>query len=99
MVHKTYDFIETVGLPIRMHATYCRSAEKRKSRCEDELRSASEKIALLREEVATTTNSYDGQLSLMTEHLALMNDKVSSKTDEINTLRSQLSNKKNQKKK
>ena len=54
---------------------------------------------MLREEVATTTNSYDGQLSLMTEHLALMNDKVSSKTDEINTLRSQLSNKKNQRKK
>ena len=82
------------------HSFECiRSAEKRKNHCEDELRSAREKIELLREEVATTTNSYDGQLSLMTEHLAVMNDKVSSKTDEINTLKSQLSNKKNQRKK
>ena len=76
-----------------------RSAEKRRNRAEDELRSAREKIEMLREDAATTANSYDGQLSLMTEHLALMNDKVSSKTDEINTLKSQLSNKKNQRKK
>lgn len=86
--------LECVSLQRRI-----RSAEKRKNRCEDELKSAREKIELLREDVATTTNSYDGQLSLMTEHLALMNEKVSSKTDEINSLRSQVSNKKNQRKK
>lgn len=42
------------------------------------------------DELQTTTRSYEGQLSMMSEHLAGMNEKLALQKDEIDDLRSQL---------
>ena len=39
----------------------------------------------------TTTKSYEGQLSMMSEHLAGMNEKLAQQKDEIDELKTQLS--------
>ena len=49
--------------------------------------------AALQDELATTTRSYEGQLSMMSEHLAGMNDKLTAQTDEIDALKYQLNHK------
>ncbi|CAG2171491.1 unnamed protein product [Oppiella nova] len=41
----------------------------------------------LREELATNVSNYEQQLSLMSEHLANMNDKLTAQTDEIDSLK------------
>lgn len=46
---------------------------------------------LFQDELQTTTKSYEGQLSMMSEHLAGMNEKLTQQKDEIDDLRSQLS--------
>ncbi len=53
-----------------------RAAERRKLRAEEELKSALELSDALKEEIRTTATSYDGQLSMMSEHVANMNDKL-----------------------
>ena len=40
----------------------------------------------------TTTRSYEGQLSMMSEHLAGMNEKLTTQKDEIELLKYQLNN-------
>ncbi|XP_069115065.1 protein phosphatase 1 regulatory subunit 21-like [Argopecten irradians] len=64
-------------------------AEKCKTRCEDELKDSSQLLAQLRDELQTTTKSYEGQLSMMSEHLASMNEKLAQQKDEIDELRTQ----------
>ena len=44
---------------------------------------------LLQDELQTTTRSYEGQLSMMSEHLAGMNEKLAQQKDEIDDLRAQ----------
>jgi hypothetical protein len=81
-------YLECVSLQKRI-----RSAERRKARCEDDLKLAMEQVDLLKEENETTANSYDGQLRMMSEHVANMNEKLSSQTDEIQSLKYELLNK------
>jgi len=43
-----------------------------------------------KDELQTTTRSYDGQLSMMSEHLAAMNERLTQQKDEIDILKYQL---------
>ena len=43
-----------------------------------------------KDELLTTTRSYDGQLSMMSEHLAAMNERLTQQKDEIDILKYQL---------
>jgi exonuclease VII large subunit len=49
--------------------------------------------AKLQEDLQTTTHNYETQLSIMSEHLANMNDKLTVQRDEIDQLKYQLTNK------
>ncbi len=40
-------------------------------------------VRLLRDEMGLTTTSYEGQLSMMSEHVASMNDKLATQTDQV----------------
>ncbi|KAL8589753.1 hypothetical protein ACOMHN_027261 [Nucella lapillus] len=71
-----------------------RLAERAKSTAEDELKAASQTMAQLKDELQTTTRSYEGQLSMMSEHLASMNEKLAQQKDEIDDLRAQQSHNK-----
>ncbi|OWF50404.1 protein phosphatase 1 regulatory subunit 21-like isoform X2 [Mizuhopecten yessoensis] len=64
-------------------------AEKSKTRCEEELKDSSQFLAQLKDELQTTTKSYEGQLSMMSEHLASMNEKLAEQKDEIDELKAQ----------
>ncbi|KAL3874086.1 hypothetical protein ACJMK2_037149 [Sinanodonta woodiana] len=75
-----------------------KSAQKTKTYAEDELKCMSQTLAQLKDELQTTTRSYEGQLSMMSEHLAGMNDKLAKQKDEIDDLKSQLSQSKASKK-
>ncbi|XP_048734346.2 protein phosphatase 1 regulatory subunit 21-like isoform X2 [Ostrea edulis] len=66
-------------------------ANKVKTLAEEELKTTSQNLAQLKDELQTTTKSYEGQLSMMSEHLAGMNEKLTQQKDEIDDLRSQLS--------
>ena len=44
------------------------------------------------DELQTTTRSYEDQLSMMSEHLAGMNEKLTTQKDEIDMLKYQLQN-------
>lgn len=43
-------------------------------------------FAYLQDELQTTSKSYEGQLSMMSEHLASMNEKLAKQKDEIDEL-------------
>ena len=45
------------------------------------------------DELQTTTKSYENHLSLMSEHIASMNDKLAQQKDEIDALKLQLNTK------
>lgn len=47
------------------------------------------KYCVLQDEYQTTTKSYEGQLSMMSDHLAGMNEKITKQKDEIDELKSQ----------
>nr|KAG5691615.1 hypothetical protein BaRGS_023786 [Batillaria attramentaria] len=66
-----------------------RLAERSKMVAEEELKSASQTMAQLKDELQTTTRSYEGQLSMMSEHLAGMNEKLAQQKDEIDDLKAQ----------
>ncbi|XP_066280062.1 protein phosphatase 1 regulatory subunit 21-like isoform X2 [Branchiostoma lanceolatum] len=66
-------------------------AEKAKEKFQEELQTAQQKIAQLQDELTTTTSNYESQLSMMSEHLCSMNDKLTQQRDEIDALK--LSNK------
>ena len=69
------------------------ASEKRRHRLLRELDASKEKLGQMKEEMGTTAANYEGQLGLMTEHVANMNDKLTSQTDEIESLRYELGNK------
>ncbi|CAG0916752.1 unnamed protein product [Notodromas monacha] len=69
--------------------------------CEVERKTLEEKVeedrehkAQLREELDTTSKNYEDQLSLMSEHLAQLNDRLTRQTDEIEELRAEMSSSK-----
>jgi len=83
----------------------CRALHKRLSQAQremnrnrEELTSANQTIAQLKDDLQTTTRSYEGQLSMMSEHLAGMNEKLTVQKDEIDVLKYQLQNAKGVKK-
>ncbi|KAK3082538.1 hypothetical protein FSP39_008209 [Pinctada imbricata] len=66
-------------------------SNKVKTRSEDELKDTAQTLAQLKDELQTTTKSYEGQLSMMSDHLAGMNEKLAQQKDEIDDLKTQLS--------
>ncbi|XP_072031311.1 protein phosphatase 1 regulatory subunit 21-like [Amphiura filiformis] len=62
-------------------------AEKAKDKQLEELQTAHQTITQLKDELQTTTRSYEGQLSMMSEHLCGMNDKLTKQKDEIDALK------------
>lgn len=87
-------YLECVALQKRL-----KGREKAKLKAEEELMIAEEQVRILRDEMGLTTSNYEGQLSLMSEHVASINDKIASQTDQIERLKYELAQKNNGKKK
>ena len=64
--------------------------EKTKRKAETELAAAAADIQTLKDEATTTATNYESQLSMMSEHVANMNDKLTFQTDEIERLKFEL---------
>ncbi|XP_036190527.1 protein phosphatase 1 regulatory subunit 21 isoform X3 [Myotis myotis] len=71
-------------------------AEKSKETLAEEMKAASQKISRLQDELTTTKRSYEGQLSMMSDHLCSMNETLSKQREEIDILK--MSSKGNSKK-
>ncbi|CAG2116106.1 unnamed protein product [Medioppia subpectinata] len=74
--------------------TECQSLQQKLSACNrqrlltaQDMDTKADEMTHLREELATNVSNYEQQLSLMSEHLANMNDKLSAQTDEIASLK------------
>ncbi|XP_041351429.1 protein phosphatase 1 regulatory subunit 21-like [Gigantopelta aegis] len=65
-------------------------AQKSKCAAIEELKTSNQSLAQLKDELQTTSRSYDGQLSMMSDHLAGMNEKLTQQKDEIDDLKMQL---------
>jgi exonuclease VII large subunit len=68
-------------------------ATAQRSMAKEKLQSAESALVRLQEELHTTTHNYETQLSLMSEHLANMNEKLAVQRDEIDQLKYQLGQK------
>ncbi len=77
-------------LELWAHRKRLKEAERRRLRALKDLESCKVENDKLREEVGVTSAGYEGQLGLMTEHVANMNDKLSAQTDEIERLKFEL---------
>ena len=62
-------------------------SEKQRKQCKENIENLNIKIIDLKEELATNVSNYESQLSLMSEHLANMNDKLTHQRDEIDSLK------------
>ncbi|XP_049863746.1 protein phosphatase 1 regulatory subunit 21 [Schistocerca gregaria] len=78
-------------------ASECRALQRRLEHCvtgrkeaEAALQESQESLARLQEELHTTTRNYEMQLSIMSEHLANMNECLAVQRDEIDQLKFQL---------
>lgn len=71
-------------------------AEKSKETLAEEMKVASQNISRLQDELTTTKRSYEGQLSMMSDHLCSMNETLSKQREEIDILK--MSSKGNSKK-
>ena len=78
---------QSSALQLRLQA-----AEKAKKDVETLLNDAQHHIEDLKKQLETTVLKTNEQMSLMSEHLAAMNDKLQNKTDEIELLKYQLQN-------
>ena len=74
--------------------TECVSLQQRLAFCDKQMKHYFEdienkniRINELKEELATNVSNYESQLSLMSEHLANMNDKLTQQRDEIDSLK------------
>ena len=85
----THFYLESLALQKRI-----RFWEKAKTKAQNDLKEAKTQIEAITEEAKTTSLNYENQLSLMSEHLANMNDKLTVQTDEIERLKYELTNKK-----
>lgn len=61
--------------------------DKQRKQCSEGLEAKNKTISELKEELATNVSNYESQLSLMSEHLANMNDKLTQQRDEIDSLK------------
>ncbi|XP_078000806.1 protein phosphatase 1 regulatory subunit 21-like [Glandiceps talaboti] len=61
--------------------------EKGKEKMQVELSTSNQSISQLRDELQTTTRSYESQLSMMSDHLCSMNEQLTSQKDEIDALK------------
>ena len=68
-----------------------------KARLEGALSSSQETASALREESAAIASNYELQLSMMTEHVANMNEKLTEKSEQIEGLKYELKGKKGKK--
>ncbi len=62
-------------------------SDKERKNFEEDIDNNHKTIFELREELATNVSNYESQLSLMSEHLANMNDKLTQQKDEIDSLK------------
>ncbi|XP_022101268.1 protein phosphatase 1 regulatory subunit 21-like [Acanthaster planci] len=62
-------------------------AEKAKEKHVEELQTAHKNVTQLQDELQTTTRSYESQLSMMSEHLCSMNEKLTAQKDQIDALK------------
>ncbi|XP_038607200.1 protein phosphatase 1 regulatory subunit 21 [Tachyglossus aculeatus] len=62
-------------------------AEKSKEALAEEVKSATQNVSRLQDELTTTKRSYEGQLSMMSDHLCSMNETLSKQREEIDTLK------------
>uniref|UniRef100_F7E4C2 Protein phosphatase 1 regulatory subunit 21 n=1 Tax=Ornithorhynchus anatinus TaxID=9258 RepID=F7E4C2_ORNAN len=62
-------------------------AEKSKESLAEEVKSATQNVSRLQDELTTTKRSYEGQLSMMSDHLCSMNETLSKQREEIDTLK------------
>jgi protein phosphatase 1 regulatory subunit 21 len=62
-------------------------SDKERKKFEEDVDNNRKTIFELREELATNVSNYESQLSLMSEHLANMNDKLTQQKDEIDSLK------------
>lgn len=67
-------------------------AEQNRTKLQEQLAVSEENVERLKEELATTTQGYENQFTMMTEHLANMNDKLTAQKDEIDALKYSMSN-------
>lgn len=71
-------YLECVALQKRI-----KSREKDKLTIEKELQNAQDRISNLHEGIGTTNSNYEEQISMLSEHVANMNEKLAEKTEEI----------------
>ncbi|XP_076443048.1 protein phosphatase 1 regulatory subunit 21-like [Babylonia areolata] len=71
-----------------------RQVERGRSHAEEELKSTTQTILQLQDELHTTAQSYEQQLSMLSDHLSGMNDRLAQQKDEIDDLRAQQDQKK-----
>jgi len=84
---------ETAALVRRLEASVSSGLK-----LEAALHEARERSAQLQEESTTTASNYEAQLSTMSEHLAIMNEKLAQQKETIDQLEYQITNKKKGKK-
>ena len=65
-----------------------KQTEKTKQELAKSLKTATTKVSQLEDEVETIKRSYETQLSIMSDHLCGMNEKLTSQQDEIEALKS-----------
>ena len=53
---------------------------------EKELQNAQDRISNLHEGIGSTNSNYEEQISMLSEHVANMNEKLAEKTEEIQVL-------------
>ncbi|CAH3134228.1 unnamed protein product [Pocillopora meandrina] len=80
---------KTVSISTECRALYRRmkQAEKTKQELAKNLKTATSKVSQLEDEVETIKRSYETQLSMMSDHLCGMNEKLTSQQDEIESLK------------
>merc|ERR1719412_1946905 len=81
-------YLECVALQQRVQ-----SREKKKFSVERELQNAQNKISNLHEGIGATNSNYEEQISMLSEHVANMNEKLAQKAEEVQKLQFEVSNK------
>lgn len=81
---------KTASINAECRALYRRmkQTEKTKQELAKNLKTATSKVSQLEDEVETIKRSYETQLSMMSDHLCGMNEKLTSQQDEIEALKS-----------
>lgn len=81
---------KTASMSAECRALYRRvkQTEKTKQELARSLKTATSKVSQLEDEVETIKRSYETQLSMMSDHLCGMNEKLTSQQDEIEALKS-----------